>query len=65
MFSFVLKQILSGDGREEILDRIHQYLMTVGRETRGNLVPIDKFVINKVMCHTHTYICMCRHRIDD
>ncbi|RKP25111.1 DNA polymerase family B-domain-containing protein [Syncephalis pseudoplumigaleata] len=44
---FVLKQILSGDGREEILDRIHQYLMTVGRETRGNLVPIDKFVINK------------------
>ncbi|RKP04792.1 DNA polymerase family B-domain-containing protein, partial [Thamnocephalis sphaerospora] len=53
---FALNQILSGDGREEVLDRIHEYLAKVGRETRGGLVPIEKFIINKGMTkNAHEY----------
>lgn len=47
--NFVLEQILSGANRDEILENIHQYLSRVGEETRGGLIPIEKFVINKAL----------------
>ncbi|KAJ3293855.1 DNA-directed DNA polymerase alpha catalytic subunit pol1, partial [Borealophlyctis nickersoniae] len=42
-----LDLIFSNDGREEMLEKIHKYLTTVGEEVRQNLIPIDKYVINK------------------
>ena len=46
--SYVLEQILSGRSREHVLDSIHSYLRKAGNEIRGGLIPLDKFVINKV-----------------
>ncbi|KAJ3337924.1 DNA-directed DNA polymerase alpha catalytic subunit pol1 [Gonapodya sp. JEL0774] len=48
-FRYVLEKILSSDegGREEIVEKIHKYLETVGKETRAGLIPIEKFIINK------------------
>src|SRR5262245_34089120 len=45
--SFVLKQILSGDDRETVVERIHTYLSAVNEEVRNGAIPIAKFVINK------------------
>jgi DNA polymerase alpha subunit A len=49
-FSYVLTQILSSDNqdREQVVENIHNYLRTVGEETRKGLIPMDKFVVNKV-----------------
>ena len=50
LFSYVLTQILSSDNqdREHVVENIHNYLRTVGEETRKGLIPMDKFVVNKV-----------------
>ncbi|KAI9145154.1 DNA polymerase family B-domain-containing protein [Paraphysoderma sedebokerense] len=45
--NYVLQQILSGDNREDVLDRIHKHLSKVGEEVRQGLIPIEKYVINK------------------
>ncbi|KAF9923095.1 DNA polymerase alpha catalytic subunit [Linnemannia zychae] len=47
--NYVLTQILSSDNqdREQVVEHIHNYLRTVGEETRKGLIPIDKFVVNK------------------
>ncbi|KAG0347016.1 DNA-directed DNA polymerase alpha catalytic subunit pol1 [Podila humilis] len=47
--SYVLTQILSSDNkdREQVVDNIHNYLRTVGDETRKGLIPVEKFVVNK------------------
>ncbi|KAG0267938.1 DNA-directed DNA polymerase alpha catalytic subunit pol1 [Linnemannia exigua] len=47
--NYVLTQILSSDNqdREQVVDNIHNYLRTVGEETRKGLIPMDKFVVNK------------------
>lgn len=52
-FSYVLTQILSSDNqdREQVVENIHNYLRTVGEETRKGLIPMDKFVVNKVTTH--------------
>lgn len=51
--SYVLTQILSSDNqdREHVVENIHNYLRTVGEETRKGLIPMDKFVVNKVTNH--------------
>ncbi|KAH6570971.1 hypothetical protein BASA60_007400 [Batrachochytrium salamandrivorans] len=45
--NYVLQQIFSGETREEVVERIHQYLSKFGEEVRLGSVPIEKFVINK------------------
>ncbi|KAF9187397.1 DNA-directed DNA polymerase alpha catalytic subunit pol1 [Haplosporangium sp. Z 767] len=47
--NYVLNQILSGNNqdREQVVENIHNYLRTVGEETRKGLIPIEKFVVNK------------------
>ncbi|KAI1317643.1 DNA-directed DNA polymerase alpha catalytic subunit pol1 [Mortierella claussenii] len=47
--NYVLNQILSSDNqdREQVVENIHSYLRKVGEETRGGLIPMDKFVVNK------------------
>ncbi|KAF9933576.1 DNA-directed DNA polymerase alpha catalytic subunit pol1 [Mortierella alpina] len=46
---YVLTQILSSDNqdREQVVENIHNYLRTVGEETRKGLIPLEKFVVNK------------------
>ena len=44
----VLSFILSEKDREEVVDEIHSYLETVGKEIREGSIPLEKFVINKV-----------------
>ena len=46
--SYVLQQIFSGETKDEVVERIHHYLTKVAEEVRQNLIPIEKFVINKV-----------------
>jgi DNA polymerase alpha subunit A len=43
----VLDEILSGKGRDEVVDVIHTYLRTKADEIRKDLIPIQKFVITK------------------
>lgn len=43
-----MSQILSGDTREEILERIHTKLTNEATRVRAGEVPIDKFQIAKV-----------------
>ena len=38
---------MSGNNREEILEKIHAYLTLVGEETRKGLILIEKFIVNK------------------
>ncbi|KAF9908957.1 DNA-directed DNA polymerase alpha catalytic subunit pol1 [Linnemannia zychae] len=47
--NYVLTQILSSDNqdREQVVENIHNYLRTVGEETRKGLIPMEKFVVNK------------------
>ncbi|KAI7858123.1 DNA polymerase family B-domain-containing protein [Circinella umbellata] len=45
--SRVLSFILSEKDREEVVDEIHSYLETVGKEIREGSIPLEKFVINK------------------
>ncbi|KAF9209565.1 DNA-directed DNA polymerase alpha catalytic subunit pol1 [Haplosporangium sp. Z 27] len=45
---YVLTQILSDNqDREQVVETIHNYLRTVGEETRKGLIPIEKFIVNK------------------
>ncbi|KAF9116488.1 DNA polymerase alpha catalytic subunit [Mortierella sp. AM989] len=46
---YVLTQILSSDNqdREQVVETIHNYLRTVGDETRKGLIPMEKFIVNK------------------
>ncbi|KAI8922812.1 DNA polymerase family B-domain-containing protein [Entophlyctis helioformis] len=45
--TYVLNQIFSGENREDVVDRIHQYLTKLGEEARQELIPLEKFIINK------------------
>ncbi|KAJ3040454.1 DNA-directed DNA polymerase alpha catalytic subunit pol1 [Rhizophlyctis rosea] len=44
---YVLNQIFAGEGRDELLERIHKHLTKVAEDVRENKVPIEKYVINK------------------
>lgn len=45
---YVLKQILSGEATEVVVEKIHEYLTTVGEGVRGGKVPLDDFIVLKV-----------------
>jgi DNA polymerase alpha subunit A len=45
--SYVLKQVLSGEPTEGVVEAIHEYLTTVGEGVRGGKVSLDDFIIWK------------------
>jgi DNA polymerase alpha subunit A len=45
----VLDQILSGEATETVIERIHEYLATMSEEVRAGKVPMDDFIIFKVI----------------
>jgi hypothetical protein len=49
--SAVLKEILSGEVTENVVEKIHALLGTIGENVRGGAVPLDDFIIFKVSCH--------------
>lgn len=44
---FVVKQILSGESRESILENIHLKLSEVGEKVRKNEIPVELYLITK------------------
>lgn len=58
-YRYILNLILSSDNqdREQVVENIHSYLRKVGEETRKGLIPIEKFIINKVfLARSHLVI---------
>ena len=46
-----MQQLFSNDEREEMLEKIHKHLVIAGEQVRKNLIPIEKYVINKVQVY--------------
>ncbi|KAK7687728.1 hypothetical protein QCA50_008944 [Cerrena zonata] len=44
---YVLDQILSGEVTEIVVERIHEYLTTMGEDVRAGKVKLDEFIIHK------------------
>ncbi|OBZ73519.1 DNA polymerase alpha catalytic subunit [Grifola frondosa] len=44
---YVLEQILSGEATEAVVERIHEYLTTIGEDVRGGKIKLDEFIIFK------------------
>ncbi|GJJ15609.1 hypothetical protein Clacol_009887 [Clathrus columnatus] len=44
---YVLDQILSGDDPEVVVEKIHDYLTTIGEDVRGGKIPMEEFIIHK------------------
>ncbi|KAH9066550.1 DNA polymerase alpha catalytic subunit [Lactarius vividus] len=44
---YVLDQILSGEATEIVIERIHEYLATIGEDVRGSKIKLDEFIIHK------------------
>jgi DNA polymerase alpha subunit A len=45
---YVLEQILSGEATENVVENIHEYLVTIGETVRGGKSKIEDFIIFKV-----------------
>ena len=45
---WVLKQILSGEAREDLVEKVHEYLRQIGESVSTGQVPLAKFIITKV-----------------
>lgn len=45
---YVLKQILSGEATEVVVEKVHEYLSSVGEGVRSGKVALDDFIIWKV-----------------
>ena len=44
----MLKEIMSGEATEVVVQRIHELLTVLGETVRGGSVPLEDFIINKV-----------------
>ncbi|KDQ50145.1 hypothetical protein JAAARDRAFT_74363 [Jaapia argillacea MUCL 33604] len=44
---YVLEQILSGDATETVVERIHEYLTTIGENVREGKIKVDEFIVFK------------------
>jgi len=44
---YVLDQILSGEATEIVVERIHEYLATIGEDMRASKIKLDEFIIHK------------------
>ena len=45
---WVLQQILSCEAREELVEKVHEYLRQIGEKVNTGQVPLAKFIITKV-----------------
>ncbi|KAJ3109256.1 DNA-directed DNA polymerase alpha catalytic subunit pol1 [Phlyctochytrium planicorne] len=45
--SFVLDELFSDANREDIIEKIHQYLRNLGEQVRAGQIPTDHFIITK------------------
>lgn len=44
---YVLDRILSGEATEVVVERIHEYLTTIGEDVRGGKIKFEEFIIHK------------------
>ncbi|KAH9935987.1 uncharacterized protein BXZ73DRAFT_45345 [Epithele typhae] len=44
---FVLDQILSGEATENVVENIHEYLATFGKDVRAGKIKLEEFIIHK------------------
>ena len=49
MLSSVLKEVLSGEATEVVVERIHDLLTVLGQSVRAGSIPVDDFIIFKVI----------------
>ncbi len=47
-FRYVLEQILSGESTEIVVEQIHEYLTTIGKNVNEGKVKLDDFIVFKV-----------------
>ena len=47
--SFAVSTILSGDSRESVVEKIHNHLIEVGEQVRDNKIPMEDYLITKVL----------------
>ena len=45
---FVLDKILSDEATEIVVEKIHEYLSTLGDDVRSGKIPLDDYIIYKV-----------------
>lgn len=43
-----MSTILSGDLRENVVEKIHSHLIEIGEQVRDNKVPMEDYLITKV-----------------
>ena len=48
IFSFAVTTILSGDLRENVVEKIHNHLIEVGEQVRDNKIQMEDYLITKV-----------------
>jgi len=44
----LIKQILSGEATQNVVELIHEYLATIGENVHGGKIKMDEFIIFKV-----------------
>ncbi len=47
-YSAVLKEILSGEATEVVVENIHELLSVLGETVRAGSIPLEEFIIFKV-----------------
>ena len=47
--SFAVSTILSGDSRESVVEKIHNHLIEIGEQVRDNKIPMEDYLITKVL----------------
>lgn len=54
-FRYVLEQILSGESTEVVVEQIHEYLTTIGKNVNEGKVKLDDFIVFKVRTLSFSY----------
>jgi DNA polymerase alpha subunit A len=49
----VLKQVLSGEATENVIEHVHDYLEALGKRVRASEVDLDDFIILKVRLNNY------------
>ncbi len=57
VLSYVLDQILSGAPLDEVMEQVQGYLRELAEEIRSAVVPMEEYVITKVMGYQTLEIC--------
>ena len=49
----ILKEVLSGEATEIVVENIHEYLTDIGKKIREGKIPLEEFIIYKVCLSVH------------